>query len=114
MYELELAFMVISHSQRDPGEYMLQLQEVAAPPEGPLRHHAIDMHLGRWRYALSDLLRAGPAHFEQALALATDKVSNCPVILIAIPMSVSHAAAETEYFLTAVRECHLHWSCQYT
>ncbi|CAK0773220.1 hypothetical protein CVIRNUC_004042 [Coccomyxa viridis] len=73
MYELELAFMVISHSQRDPGEHLLQLQQVAAQPEGPLRRHAIDVHLGRWRHALSDLLQAGRAHFEQALALATDK-----------------------------------------
>ncbi|CAL5218701.1 g412 [Coccomyxa viridis] len=73
MYELELGFMVIAHSQRDPGEYMLQLQQFAARPEGPLRKHALDMHLGRWRHALSDLLQAGPDHFEQALALASDK-----------------------------------------
>ena len=76
IYELELAFMVISHSQRDPGEHMLQLQQLAAQPEGPLRRHAIDVHLGRWRHALSDLLQAGPAHFEQTLALAIDKASN--------------------------------------
>ncbi len=74
MYELELAFMVIAHSQRDPGEYMLQLQQFAAQPGGPLRKHAVDMHLGRWRHALSDLLQAGPDHFEQALVLASDKV----------------------------------------
>jgi len=74
MYELELAFMVIAHSQRDPGEYMLQLQQFAAQPEGPMRRHALDMHLGRWRHAISDLLQAGRCHFEQALALASDKV----------------------------------------
>ena len=82
MYELELGFMVIAHSQRDPGEYMLQLQQFAARPEGPLRKHALDMHLGRWRHALSDLLQAGPDHFEQALALASDKVSNSSDLLI--------------------------------
>ena len=81
MYELELAFMVIAHSQRDPGEYMLQLQQFAAQPEGPLRMHALDMHLGRWRHALSDLLRAGPERFEQALTLASDKVSNSSGLL---------------------------------
>lgn len=75
MYELELAFMVIAHSQRDPGEHMLQLQQFASQPEGPLRRHALDMHLGRWRHALSDLLEAGPEHFQQALALASDKVT---------------------------------------
>ena len=89
MYELELAFMVISHSQRDPGEHLLQLQQLAAQPEGPLRRHAIDVHLGRWRHALSDLLQAGRAHFEQALALATDKVNTRPAILIVISVSLS-------------------------
>jgi hypothetical protein len=75
IYELELAFMVIAHSQRDPGEHMLQLQQFASQPEGPLRHHALDMHLGRWRHALSDLLEAGPEHFQPTLALAYDKVA---------------------------------------
>ena len=93
MYGLELAFMVISHSQRDPGEYMLQLQQVAAQPEGPLRRHAIDVHLGRWRHALSDLLQAGLAHFEQALALATDKARIRPAILIVASVAFVTAAA---------------------
>ncbi|BDA44195.1 Elongator complex protein 1 [Coccomyxa sp. Obi] len=73
MYELELAFMVVAHSQRDPGEYMAQLQAFAALPAGPLRRHALDMHLGRWAHALHDLLQAGDAHFDAALALARDK-----------------------------------------
>ena len=85
MYELELAFMVIAHSQRDPGEHMLQLQQFAAQPEGPLRKHALDMHLGRWRHALSDLLNAGPQQFEQALALASDKVRNMSSLLLLAP-----------------------------
>ena len=74
MYELELAFMVVAHSQRDPGEYMAQLQAFAALPAGPLRRHALDMHLGRWPHALHDLLQAGDAHFDAALDLARDKV----------------------------------------
>ena len=103
MYELELAFMVISHSQRDPGEYMLQLQQVAAQPEGPLRHHAIDVLLGRWRHALSDLLQAGPAHFEQALALATDKVSDYPVILSVVNVCNSCCCRWDDEFLNAAQ-----------
>ena len=58
MYELELAFMVVAHSQRDPGEYMALLQTFAALPPGPLRQHALDMHLGRWPLALHSLLQA--------------------------------------------------------
>ncbi|EIE25950.1 IKI3-domain-containing protein [Coccomyxa subellipsoidea C-169] len=73
MYELELAFMVVAHSQRDPGEYMAQLQTFAALPPGPLRRHALDMHLGRWWHALHALLQAGDAHFDAALRLARDK-----------------------------------------
>lgn len=74
MYELELAFMVVAHSQRDPGEYMALLQTFASLPPGPLRHHALDMHLGRWQLALHSLLQAGDAHFDAALSLARDKV----------------------------------------
>ncbi|KAK9915662.1 hypothetical protein WJX75_002381 [Coccomyxa subellipsoidea] len=73
MYELELAFMVVAHSQRDPGEYMALLQTFASLPPGPLRHHALDMHLGRWHLALHSLLQAGDAHFDAALSLARDK-----------------------------------------
>ena len=91
MYELELAFMVIAHSQRDPGEYMLQLQQFASQPEGPLRRHALDMHLGRWRHALSHLLCTGPGHFEQALALASDKVS--PSSSLQRPAAAQRSAA---------------------
>ena len=92
MYELELAFMVIAHSQRDPGEHMLQLQQFAAQPEGPLRSHALEVHLGRWRHALSDLLRAGPQHFEQALALASNKVRRSSLLLLALAHLNEHLA----------------------
>ena len=73
MYELPLAYMVIAHSQRDPGEYLLELQGFAAKPSQPLRRHAIDAHLGRWPQALRHLVAAGDEHFNAALGLAEDK-----------------------------------------
>ena len=76
MYELELAYMVVAHSQRDPGEYLLELQQFAAQPEGPLRQHAINMHLGRTSAALRDLLAAGDGHFDRAVQLARSEVGS--------------------------------------
>jgi hypothetical protein len=40
MYELELGYMVVAHSARDPGEFMAQLQAWARLPAGPLRRRA--------------------------------------------------------------------------
>jgi hypothetical protein len=74
MYELELAYMVLAHSQRDPGEYLLELQKLASQPEGPLRHYAINMHLQRTSAALKNLLAAGEDYFERALSLARKEV----------------------------------------
>lgn len=68
-YELELAYMVVSHSQRDPGEYLLELQEFEAIPKGPERWCAIDMHLGRYEHALRSLVSLD-GRFEDALQLA--------------------------------------------
>lgn len=76
MHDLQLAYMVIAHSQRDPGEYMLELQGFASAPSPALQKHAIDMHLGRWLPALQHLLAAGDEHFDAALRLAQDKVSH--------------------------------------
>ena len=73
MYELPLAYMVIAHSQRDPGEYLLELQSFAGKPSPALRHHAIDAHLGRWPRALRHLVAAGEQHFNAALTLAKEK-----------------------------------------
>ncbi|KAK9808650.1 hypothetical protein WJX72_001296 [[Myrmecia] bisecta] len=73
MYEVELAYMVVAHSQRDPGEYLLELQRFAGLRPPALAKHAIDMHLQRYERALPHLLAAGPHHFEQALQLARDK-----------------------------------------
>lgn len=74
MYELELAYMVVAHSQRDPGEYQLELQLFAEKPEGPLREFAINLHLQRISAAIKNLLAAGEAHFPQAVALARKEV----------------------------------------
>ena len=74
MYDLELAYMVIAHSQRDPGEYQLELQQFAVKPEGPLREFAINLHLQRTSAAIRNLLAAGDAHFPQAVALARKEV----------------------------------------
>ena len=73
MYELPLAYMVIAHSQRDPGEFLLELQGFAVKPSPALQRHAIDAHLGRWPRALRHLMEAGEQHFEAVLKLAKDK-----------------------------------------
>jgi len=75
MYDLELAFMVVAHSQRDPGEYLLELQQWAAIGQVPLRQHALNMHLRRFSQAVRDLVDAGADHFQRAIDLARDKVA---------------------------------------
>lgn len=69
-YELELAYMVVTHSQRDPGEYLMQLQQFAAISDPSLRGHAIDLFLQRYDGAVRHLVAAGEAHFPTALELA--------------------------------------------
>ena len=75
MFELELAYMVVAHSQRDPGEYLLELQQFAAKPGGALREYAINMHLKRTSHAIRNLLAAGDAHFQKAVDLSRKEVS---------------------------------------
>ena len=76
MYDVQLAYMVVAHSQRDPGEYLMELQQLVKAPTESLRQHAMDMHLGRFDRALQHLVAAGPDHFPKALQLARAKVSN--------------------------------------
>lgn len=83
MYDVELAYMVISHAQRDPGEYLLELQGFAGRPSTALTRHAIDVHLRRWDRALQHLLAAGGGHFGDALALAQSKVG-CMVLCVSV------------------------------
>lgn len=61
-YELELAYMVVAHSQRDPGEYLFELQQFAAIEDGAGRKYAIDMHLRRFDLALSWLMQLAVDH----------------------------------------------------
>ena len=74
MYDLELAYMVVAHSQLDPGEYLLELQGFAKHSSRPVRQHAIDMHLRRYSQAVRNLLEAGDEHFEDAVQLAQEHV----------------------------------------
>jgi len=73
LYDLPLAFMVVSHSQKDPGEYLSELSRFGAITDNHLQRHAIDMALGRYSQALNHLVAAGPAHFESALKLARER-----------------------------------------
>lgn len=52
---------------------MLELQRIAALPEGPLRCHAVDLHLQRYDRALAHLVAAGEGHFAEALELARER-----------------------------------------
>ena len=92
MYDLELAYMVVAHSQLDPGEYLLELQEFERHPSAPLRRHAINMHLQRHDRALGDLLQAGDAHFESAVQLAQAHVRTLPHEHLITACSASCAA----------------------
>lgn len=73
LYDLTLAFMVVSHSQKDPGEYLAELTSFGSQDNEHLRCHAIDMSLARYDRALGHLVAAGHQHFEAALRLATEK-----------------------------------------
>ena len=70
-YELQLAYMVVAHIQRDPGEYLAQLQAFAVIEDQYLRRAAIDKHIGRFDKAIENLLQAG--NFDDALDLAVSK-----------------------------------------
>lgn len=79
MYDVQLAYMVVAHSQRDPGEYLMELQHLVQAPTEGLRRHAMDMHLSRFDRALQHLVAAGQEHFPRALHLARAKAS--PLII---------------------------------
>ncbi|KAK9785260.1 hypothetical protein WJX73_010410 [Symbiochloris irregularis] len=73
MYDLEMAYMVVTNSQLDPGEFLLELQEFEKQPNPSLQCYAIDMHLKRHLAALRHLLAAGDAHFDAAILLAQER-----------------------------------------
>ena len=64
-YELEMAYMVVTYSQRDPGEFLYQLQQFASIENESMRYHAIDMHLKRYDSALRHLMDTVNAASEQ-------------------------------------------------
>lgn len=70
-YELQLSYMVVAHIQRDPGEYLAQLQEFTVIENQHMRMAAIDKHLGRFDKAVQNLFDAGS--FDDALELASSK-----------------------------------------
>jgi hypothetical protein len=69
-YELELAYMVVTHSTKDPGEALMELQRFAAIENELVRMAEIDKHLGRYEGAVRHLVAAGSAHLEAAIELA--------------------------------------------
>ncbi|GIL52022.1 hypothetical protein Vafri_7984, partial [Volvox africanus] len=73
MYDMPLAYMVVVNAQKDPGEYLSELQRFAAISPPALQRHAVDMSLRRYSSALRNLAQAGPQHFEQALQLARER-----------------------------------------
>ncbi|KAG1673002.1 hypothetical protein FOA52_005932 [Chlamydomonas sp. UWO 241] len=97
MYELPLAYMVASASPRDPGEYLDQLARFRSVGDRHLRHHAIDVHLGRWAPALASLYAAGEAqHFAACLKLATEKGLLRSLLALCGPVSAAAAAGTTD------------------
>ncbi|KAF9222466.1 pol II transcription elongation factor [Gyrodon lividus] len=66
MYDFSLVLMVAQHAQKDPREYLPFLRELRALPQFYQRFK-IDDHLRRHAKALSNLRRAGPDYFQEAL-----------------------------------------------
>ncbi|GIL71049.1 hypothetical protein Vretimale_4117 [Volvox reticuliferus] len=73
MYDMPLAYMIVVNAQKDPGEYLSELQRFAAISPPALQRYAVDMSLRRYSSALRNLAEAGPEHFEQALQLARER-----------------------------------------
>ncbi|EGD79896.1 hypothetical protein PTSG_10180 [Salpingoeca rosetta] len=67
-YNLEFALMVAQVAQKDPKQYLPFLNALRQESE-VLRRYRIDLHLKRFHKALQHLSNAGPAHFEECLAL---------------------------------------------
>jgi len=72
LYDLSLAYMVITHAQRDPGEYQIELDQFASVESESYRCALIDRYLHRYSRCLTYLLASGPDHFEEAIEIATD------------------------------------------
>ena len=57
--------LYLKHTQRDPGEYLAELQKFGLIAGDSLRRYAIDMHLHRYPQAVRNLFAAGPEHFNK-------------------------------------------------
>lgn len=69
LYDLELVLLVARHSQRDPKEYLPELERLRALPP-PLMRYEIDQRLRRFDSALRNLAAAGPEQFDACVRLA--------------------------------------------
>ncbi|KAI0752776.1 IkappaB kinase complex IKAP component [Daedaleopsis nitida] len=67
MYDFSLVLMVAQHAQKDPREYLPFLRELRALDHDYQRFR-IDDHLKRHEKALTNLSRAGPERFDEAMA----------------------------------------------
>ncbi|EFJ06936.1 hypothetical protein SELMODRAFT_134482 [Selaginella moellendorffii] len=105
LYDLHLAAMVASHSQRDPKEFLPFLQELEDMPPS-IMCYKIDCKLKRYASALRHLSSAGETYFNEAL----DHVQSHPE-LFSLALSIftgesqrsSIMEAWGEYFLSQER-----------
>ena len=67
-YDFDLVVMVAQVAQKDPKEYLPFLGELSELPV-PLRNYRVDLHLKRYKKALSNLAEAGPDHFDACIDL---------------------------------------------
>ena len=69
-YDLRMAYFLISLSQKDPAEHLLELEKFHSIQPEALQQHAIDSKLGRHVIALRNAVRAGKEHHDTALKYA--------------------------------------------
>ena len=67
-YNFDLVMMVAQKTQKDPKEYLPFLKKLSVMEES-LRKYNIDIHLKRYKRALTNLSEAGENHFEECLSL---------------------------------------------
>jgi IKI3 family len=65
-----MAYFLISLSQKDPAEHLLELERYFLIQPEAMQQHAIDAKLGRHQKALKNAVRAGKEHHETALKYA--------------------------------------------
>lgn len=73
LYDLELAYMVITHAQRDPGEALIGLKRFAEMEPENIRFAEIDRYLHRYSKALQHLVESGSEFLDAAMDLASEQ-----------------------------------------